>query len=910
MRLTIPFHYRSTQTAHRPSMRAVALWALPAVALSCGQASQVETLETKSAALTAPTDPLTFESASDWHVTQSHVRSLTITTARTQGNGALAVAAPQNYTRLDSNNLSSTNPELATLDVGSKVSLDFLLPTVQANPFWFGAVQMFMTAPSRNVYNAYLGQIELTGMRTGIFTTLHFTIPDVVITALKGKTYSDLVFGIVINVPSNTTGTYILDNLRLKSAKLPARPTNVSQISAGSSIQLEASKTYSPPASTVASQTFAAGVIQIPQSFHVFQGSAGTGSATFEFALGTATPVLCQYPASGASTYAFSSCANGARAGDLVPASFVRLTIVNGDATAGKTKVKAQIALNPVGDELPTGLPAIPTFFGTSASEVRAALDAFVQAQLNWKIDGDVVVRTPTPAIPIGFPVTRNGTVISTPAADNDPPFSISSRITGTDLADAGWHVNGSIAAPVDAAGNRDTHFDIDVGVDAWLLGLSANDVLGVTGQVDTHTPATDGKSIPPTTESAKFCFVYFGVGQSCAGPFNGSTGLNVPLFHTNPTIPFFSIDYWVFHVASSAAVAINADLTGGFTPTGGFSIAVDPSLSLSAHLEGGVSLGVFAGGGLFADVQLIGMDVPVSASVNTSVNVDPRVCSVTASETFSAKANISSGGGTVGYYLEGGLCCGCFIDVCWRDEGNIFSWSGLSTSFDILPNGSIGSQTFPLPTAVCAPTGGPDGGMIYPIAGEGFNAGDVSFIQAAFSRTFQNGGPFNVPSFFDCSDFTWSSSDPSDVISALPNSPTSNGPCYTRIKYGTAGSRSISVTAIDPALGTGLASVNVTVTGDPTTAPSVTATSPPAFAVAPNCGPLQGTASATDPNNLAVTFEWLVGAEPPLSVFSLGTGPSLALGENGGNLVRLVGTNSAGQAAIDEIPVQFTCIK
>jgi hypothetical protein len=354
----------------------------------------------------------------------------------------------------------------------------------------------------------------------------------------------------------------------------------------------------------------------------------------------------------------------------------------------------------------------------------------------------------------------------------------------------------------------------------------------------------------------------------------------------------------------------INADLTGGFTPTGGFSIAVDPSLSLSAHLEGGVSIGPFGGGGLFADVTLIGMDVPVSASVNTSVNVDPRVCSVTATETFSAKANISSGGGSVGYYLEGGLCCGCFIDVCWRDEGDIFSWSGFSTSFDVLPNGSLGTQTIPLPTAVCTPTGGPDGGMTYPISGEGFNAGDVSFIQAAFSRTFPTGGPFNLPTYFDCSDFTWTSSDPSDVISALPNSPTSNGPCYMQIKYGAAGSRTITATATDSALGTGLATAAVTVTGDPTTAPSVTATSPPPFAVAPNCGPLHGEASATDPNGLTVTFEWFVGAEPPLTLFDEGSGPSFDLGENGGNLVRLVGTNSAGQAAIDEIPVLFQCIK
>jgi hypothetical protein len=875
----------------------------------CGQSSQ---LESETRAVTTPTDPLQFEAATDWHVTQGHAQSLTITTTRTQGDGALAVVAPQGYTRIESNKLSSTEPQLATIDVGSKVSLDFLIPTVQANPFWFGAVQMYITAPSRNVYNAYLGQIELTGMRTGIFTTLHFSIPDFAANALKGATYSDLTFGIVINVPTNTTGTYILDNLRLKGAKLPPAPTGIAQIQPGASILLEASKTYTPPANNVASQTFTAGVIQIPQSFHVFQGSAGTGSATFEFALGTATPVLCTYPASNTTTYTFASCANGSRAGDLVPASFVRLTVVNGDPAAGKTKIKAQIALNPVGDELPTGLPPIPTFFGTSAADVKNALDAFVQAQRNWQIDSAEMVHTPTPAIPIGFPVTQNGAVIATPPADNDPPFSISSRITGTDLADAGWHVNGSIAAPVDAAGNRDTHFDVDIGVDVWLLGLNANDVLAVTGQIDTHTPATDGKTIQPTTESGNFCFQYFGVGQSCAGPFNGSTGLNVPLFHINPTIPFFSIDYWVFHVASSATLNINADLTGGFTPNGGFAIAVDPSLNLSAHLEGGLSLGPFAGGGLFADVTLIGMDIPIKASVDTSINTDPRVCNITATESFTASANISTGGGRVGYYLEGGLCCGCFIDVCWRDQGDIFDWNGFSTSFNILPNGPLGSQTFPLPTVVCTPTGTADGGITYPTANEGFNAGDQSFIEAGFSRTFiSGGGPINLPTFFDCSEYTFTSSDPSDVISTLPGAPTgSNGPCIVKITYGNAGTRTLTATANDPSLGAGFSTQTVTVTGDPTTAPVVTINTPAPFAQAPNCGSLSGTGSATDPNSLTVTFEWFLGFQPPVSLSDQGPGPSVTLSSGEADLLRLVGTNSAGQSAIDEFPVDFLCIQ
>src|SRR6185369_1793647 len=91
---------------------------------ACHQAP--DDVDVESRAVTAPTDPLQFEAAADWHVTQGTAQSLTITTTRTQGNGALAVKAPQGYTRIDSKALSSSNPRLAGIDLGSVVSLDFM----------------------------------------------------------------------------------------------------------------------------------------------------------------------------------------------------------------------------------------------------------------------------------------------------------------------------------------------------------------------------------------------------------------------------------------------------------------------------------------------------------------------------------------------------------------------------------------------------------------------------------------------------------------------------------------------------------------------------------------------------------------------------------------------------------------
>ncbi|HXI60933.1 MAG TPA: hypothetical protein VNO55_32960 [Polyangia bacterium] len=868
------------------------------------------------------TDPLQFEVASDWRVGKGTVQSLAITPAHTQGLGALAVAAPDGPVRLDSKRISSPHPALATLEAGSKVSLDFLLPAKQANAMFFGTLQLLISVPSRKISNVSLGQVALTGRRTGIFTTVHFTIPEAVATALQGAVFTDLTFSISLDVPAHSPGTYLFDNLRLKNGRLPPPPTSVGQIVEGSSILLEASKTVSPPANNPAAQSFAPGVIQIPQRFAVVLGNAGTGTASFEYRLGTGAAVVCQYNAAasvGGQAYDFASCAGGAGAGDLVPADFVRLTVVNSDPAAGKTKIKAQIALNPTGDDLATGLPPIPTFFGTTGDEVRAALDAFVQQQRNWNIDDAEVVRLPTPNIPVGFPVEQNGNVVSTPPAANDPPFTLSSRLTGTDMVDAGWHVNGNISAPIGASGSRDTHIDIDIGADAWLLTAKLNDVVGVNGFVDTHTPAFDGHTVPASTGTAQFCYKYLGFAQACAGPFDGTAGLNQQIVDISPTVTFFSLDYWVFHIGSSANLDIKAALTGGFTPNG-FAIAFDPKLTLAANVEGGLSLGPFVGAGLFASFTLLDVAAPISASVDASLNADPRFCSVHLSETLSGQATVSTGGGTLGYYIQGGLCCGCFIDVCWRDEGSLFSWNGFSTSFNILPKTPLADQDFPLPKELCTPTGNADGGISYPLVDENFNPGDISFVEADFTRTFiSTDGKIHPDVHIDCTQFVWSSSDPSDVISSTAvfgMSPFGVPNCYTKIRYGTTGPRTLTVTVTDPLLGSGIGSRQVIVTdGDPATAPVVTIATPPPFdANGGGCSGPMASGTFVDPSGLDVGLEWFGGRfdSSGLHLTSEGTGSSVKLSGAGSDIVRLVGTNAASppQPAMMEIPVQYTCVK
>jgi hypothetical protein len=75
-----------------------------------------------------------FTVASEGRLGKGTVQSLTVTPTHTQRLVALAVAAPDGPVRLDSKRISSPHPALATLEAGSKVSLDFLLPGPRVTP--------------------------------------------------------------------------------------------------------------------------------------------------------------------------------------------------------------------------------------------------------------------------------------------------------------------------------------------------------------------------------------------------------------------------------------------------------------------------------------------------------------------------------------------------------------------------------------------------------------------------------------------------------------------------------------------------------------------------------------------------------------------------------------------------------
>jgi hypothetical protein len=147
-------------------------------------------------------DVLGFEDAASW--TSSAGLTL-VSSPKTQGSYAMSVGG-SGYREVSSVAMKTSQLQ----GVSSNMALDVYIPTVQSNPYWLGQVALYVSCPSANLNNAWIGAGELTGKLLGQFTTVQFSIPDYVKSALLSS-HDDLSFKIVVN--ANDPG-YVLDNLR------------------------------------------------------------------------------------------------------------------------------------------------------------------------------------------------------------------------------------------------------------------------------------------------------------------------------------------------------------------------------------------------------------------------------------------------------------------------------------------------------------------------------------------------------------------------------------------------------------------------------------------------------------------------------------------------------------------------
>ena len=149
-------------------------------------------------------DILGFEDPNDWISTVASIQP-GVSTNRVQGRHSVSLAA-QNFVELRGRqfNLTAALP--------TSITLRFLKPA-QATPPTFGAVQMFADCPSKGVNNAFLSQANLVGLPNNVFNTLTFTVPAAVRTSV-GNSCEDFNLRVTLNVPFNSTGNYLFDNIQ------------------------------------------------------------------------------------------------------------------------------------------------------------------------------------------------------------------------------------------------------------------------------------------------------------------------------------------------------------------------------------------------------------------------------------------------------------------------------------------------------------------------------------------------------------------------------------------------------------------------------------------------------------------------------------------------------------------------
>lgn len=146
-----------------------------------------------------------FELLGDWSSPQAVLSENTAT--KTQGAASLQVAGGNWFT-------IESGP-LKTLDITGEtthLAVDVYVPDNQPNPYWVGTVALVANCISAGVYNAYIGNVELTPLPRGQFSTLTFNIPTNVLAALQGD-YSDFTIRFEISVAPNPP-PLLFDNLR------------------------------------------------------------------------------------------------------------------------------------------------------------------------------------------------------------------------------------------------------------------------------------------------------------------------------------------------------------------------------------------------------------------------------------------------------------------------------------------------------------------------------------------------------------------------------------------------------------------------------------------------------------------------------------------------------------------------
>ncbi len=98
-------------------------------------------------------------------------------------------------------------------DLGNTLLVDVFVPEAQPESGYAGAVQAYISVPSAGLVHEYIGQVELTPLTRGAFSTASFSLTAPAVAALAGN-YADAQVHLAVNLASDAPDRVRLDNLR------------------------------------------------------------------------------------------------------------------------------------------------------------------------------------------------------------------------------------------------------------------------------------------------------------------------------------------------------------------------------------------------------------------------------------------------------------------------------------------------------------------------------------------------------------------------------------------------------------------------------------------------------------------------------------------------------------------------
>jgi hypothetical protein len=670
---------------------------------------------------------LGFEDTTGWQVSVGAPTAVTLSTVRTQGTYAYSVMNPGNQSRLNSLPVPSTAAPLAGLGApNSTFAVDIRFPASGNG----GSLRLSINSPSKGLNNLPLGKVAFGQLRPNTFQTISFPIPDQARKALAGAPFNDLTFQLDMSVPGGS-GEYLFDNLRVRSTQVVMTDaTTKPPLGYGGSVDLDLNVPTAPvgtvpAAQTSVEQTFEVGPIQIPDRFHVKWGMAGAGTSV-QLDLGyssTSLAVTCVYLPDTLDTtsksYLFSSCTGGPQPGDIISATWVRLTIINGDPGM---RILAQLARRPVGDQMGSGIiPPMPTFWGDADTCIPAPVSGQVatlsQSCSDTVLQASKIVTDYFNAVTQGNPsigwvvapvpdfAKRNGdgtplSSISGVAHANAPLSLLSINKEGHAshpgaTFDAYWKLTGGLNYTIFPDSDHAlTHLDADFSTHGVFLGEDVT-VLDVSAFADSDSGQAYPTPLPATAHAEAHLYLFgleYPVGGFKSDP-SGDFNTNVPVF--SAPLPDFSIHFWIFAIKVGVRANAGLGLSGSVSPTG-MNLTATPEGTIGAHLFGGIDV-VVASGGVDVKVDLLAVKIPVGAQAKWLLDTSLISCSANITGSVDSDLTISSGGGHVDLVATLGIC-----PVCDDESETLFSWEPLYEKTIPVFHESLDLASFPLPTTLC----------------------------------------------------------------------------------------------------------------------------------------------------------------------------------------------------------------